>query len=92
MIVLTQSHMPSLKSSSIRTTISRPRWTSLSSVSCGSDDPKQPGFYLIMAMGSEQAGLDRRQGAIIRKAAVGRSVSNLQNALMSIRNALEHNQ
>ena len=23
----------------------------------GSDDPKQPGFYLIMAMGSEQAGL-----------------------------------
>jgi hypothetical protein len=58
----------------------------------GSDDPKQPGFYLIMAMGSEQAGLTGAKGAIIRKAAVGRSVSNLQNALMSIRNALERNQ
>ncbi len=58
----------------------------------GSDDPKQTGFYLIMAMGSEQAGLTGAKGAIIRKAAVGRSVSNLQNALMSIRNALERNQ
>ena len=55
----------------------------------GSDDPKQPGFYLIMAMGSEQAGLTGVKGSIVRKAAVGRSVSNLQGALTSIRNALE---
>jgi len=58
----------------------------------GSDDPKQPGFYLVMAMGSEQAGLTGLKGAIIRKAAVGRSVSNLQDALTTIRNTLEGNQ
>jgi hypothetical protein len=55
-----------------------------------SDKPNQPGFYLIMAMGSEQAGLTGVQGSIVRKAAVGRSVSNLQNALQTIKNALEH--
>ena len=55
----------------------------------GSDDSKQPGFYLIMAMGSEQAGLTGPKGSIVRKVAVGRSVSNLQNALRSIRNTLE---
>jgi hypothetical protein len=37
----------------------------------GSDDPKQPGFYLIMAMGSEQAGLTGVKGSIVRKAAGG---------------------
>jgi len=58
----------------------------------GSDELKQPGFYLIMAMGSEQAGLTGAKGAIIRKAAVGRSVSNLQKGLTAIRNALEGNQ
>ena len=58
----------------------------------GSDHQKQPGFYLIMAMGSEQAGLTGVKGSIVRKAAVGRSVSNLQNALTSIRNTLEGNQ
>jgi hypothetical protein len=52
-------------------------------------DPKQPGFYLIMAMGSEQAGLTGVQGSIVRKAAVGRSVSNLQNALKTIKTTLE---
>jgi hypothetical protein len=55
----------------------------------GSDDPKQPGFYLITAMGSEQAGLSGPNGSIVRKAAVGRSVSNLRNALTTIRNTLE---
>ena len=55
------------------------------------DDPKQPGFYLIMAMGSEQAGLTGAKGSIVRKAAVGRSVSHLQNALTNIRTALESN-
>lgn len=53
---------------------------------------KQPGFYLIMAMGSEQAGLTGAKGSVVRKAAVGRSVSNLENALRSIRNTLETNQ
>jgi hypothetical protein len=55
----------------------------------GSDDSKQSGFYLIMAMGSEQAGLTGVKGSIVRKAAVGRSVSNLQNALTTIRDTLE---
>jgi hypothetical protein len=58
----------------------------------GSDDPKQPGFYLIMAMGSEQAGLTGVKGSIVRKTAVGRSVSNLENALTSVKNTLESNQ
>jgi hypothetical protein len=55
----------------------------------GSDDPKQPGFYLIMAMGSEQTGLTGAKGSIVRKAAVGRSVSNLKEALTTIKNTLE---
>jgi hypothetical protein len=58
----------------------------------GSDDSKQPGFYLIMAMGSEQAGLTGIKGSIVRKTAVGRSVSNLQNALKNIKTTLEGNQ
>jgi len=55
----------------------------------GSDDPKQPGFYLIMAMGSEQAGLTGVKGSIVRKTAVGRSVSNLQSSLVTIKDTLE---
>jgi hypothetical protein len=55
----------------------------------GNDDPKKSGFYLIMAMGSEQAGLAGPKGSIVRKAAVGRSISNLQNSLTAIRNTLE---
>src|SRR5271165_1391565 len=55
----------------------------------GSDDTKQPGFYLIMAMGSEQAGLTGPKGSIVRKVAVGRSVSNLKETLTSIKNTLE---
>ena len=55
----------------------------------GADGPANPGFYLIMVMGSEQAGLTGLKGSIVRKAAVGRSVSNLQNALTSIRKTLE---
>jgi hypothetical protein len=58
----------------------------------GSDDPKQPGFYLIMSMGSEQAGLTGAKGSVIRKAAVGRSVSHLQKALTAIKSMLEANQ
>src|SRR5271157_5953178 len=55
----------------------------------GNDDPKQPGFYLIMAMGSEQTGLTGVKGSIVRKTAVGRSVSNLNDALTTIKNTLE---
>jgi hypothetical protein len=58
----------------------------------GSDDSKQPGFYLIMAMGSEQAGLTGVKGSIVRKTAVGRSVSNLQDALRNIKTTLEGKQ
>ena len=55
----------------------------------GSDDTNQPGFYLIMALGSEQAGLSGPRGSIVRKVAVGRSVSNLKETLTSIKNTLE---
>jgi hypothetical protein len=57
-----------------------------------SDDSKRPGFYLIMAMGSEQAGLSGVKGSIVRKTAVGRSVSNLKNALTNIKTTLESDQ
>jgi hypothetical protein len=53
------------------------------------DDSKIPGFYLIMLMGSEQAGLTGVKGSIVRKTAVGRSVSNLKNGLQTIKNTLE---
>jgi hypothetical protein len=58
----------------------------------GTDGSKRPGFYLIMAMGSEQAGLTGVKGSIVRKTAVGRSVSNLQNALANIKTTLEGKQ
>jgi hypothetical protein len=54
-----------------------------------SEDLTNPGFYLIMAMGSEQAGLTGLKGSIVRKAAVGRSVSSLRNALTTVKNTLE---
>jgi len=57
-----------------------------------SDHSKQPGFYLIMTMGSEQAGLTGAKGSVIRKTAVGRSVTNLQKSLTAIKNTLEGNQ
>ena len=56
------------------------------------DDSAHPGFYLIMAMGSEQAGLTGVKGTMIRKAVVGRSVASLQETLANIRDALEHEQ
>ena len=58
----------------------------------GSDGSAKPGFYLIMAMGSEQAGLTGPKGEIVRKVAVGRSVSSLHNALTTIKNTLEGSQ
>ena len=58
----------------------------------GTDDSRQPGFYLIRSMGSEQAGLTGPKGSIVRKEAVGRSVSNLRKALTTIKNTLETKQ
>jgi len=55
----------------------------------GTDDKKQPGFYLIMVMGSEQAGLTGVKGSIVRKTAVGRSISNLKDVLTTIKSTLE---
>ena len=51
-------------------------------------DPQQPGFYLIMAMGSEQAGLTGSKGSIVRKVAVDRSASSLQKSLTASKNTL----
>ena len=55
----------------------------------GKGDPKQPGFYLVKALGSEQAGLSGFKGSIVRKVAVGKSVSGLQSSLAAIKSALE---
>jgi len=56
------------------------------------DSPSQPGFYLLMAEGSEQAGLTGLVGDIRRKVAVGDSVTALQQALTAIKQTLEKNQ
>jgi hypothetical protein len=53
------------------------------------NSPRDSGFVLIMLAGSEQAGLTGPKGSILRKIAVGRSVSNIQDALTSIKNALD---
>jgi len=53
------------------------------------NDPKQPGFYLIKALGSEQAGLTGAKGSIVRKAAVSRAVSNLEKGLVAIRDTIQ---
>jgi hypothetical protein len=69
--------------------------TALDLTFCVSDtaaDPKQPGFYLIMAMGSEQEGLTGIKGSIVRKVAVGRSASSLEKSLTVIKSTLEQNQ
>jgi hypothetical protein len=57
-----------------------------------SDDPKPAGFYLIKALGSEQAGLTGFKGSIVRKVAVGRSASSLEKSLAAIKNILEGKQ
>jgi hypothetical protein len=57
-----------------------------------SSKPGQPGFYLIKAMGSEQAGLTGFKGSIVRRVAVDRSASSLQKSLVAIKTALESGQ
>jgi hypothetical protein len=53
------------------------------------DDSSGHGIDLIMAMGSEQAGLTGFKGSIVRKVAVDRSASSLQKSLMAIKDTLE---
>jgi hypothetical protein len=55
-----------------------------------SSDPGKPGFYLVKVMGSEQAGLTGMKGSIVRKVAVGRSVSSLEKSLAVIKTTLEN--
>lgn len=56
----------------------------------GSDNPKQPGFFLVHVMGSEQAGLTGFKGSIVRHVAVSHSVTDMQTSLTAAKNALEH--
>jgi hypothetical protein len=56
---------------------------------CIRGEEKDSGFYLVMLMGSEQDGLTGIKGSIVRKTAVGRSVSNLREALQHIKETLE---
>jgi len=58
----------------------------------GRDNFRHPGFYLIVAMGSEMSALAGLKGEVIRKVAVGRSASDLQAALTNVRNVLERAQ
>jgi hypothetical protein len=55
-----------------------------------SRDPKKPGFYLLGAMGSEQAGLTYFKGSIVRRSAVGRSVNALEISMATIKATLEN--
>ena len=55
--------MPLPRSSSIRATIQVA--LDLSLCICGSEDLTKPGSYLIMAMGSLQAGLTGLKGSIV---------------------------
>jgi hypothetical protein len=73
----------------IQAIISRPLWTSRFCVRSSDYDPARLGFYLIKAMGSEQAGLTGVKGSVVRKAAVDRPVSSLRNVLAAARNAVE---
>jgi len=63
--------------------------TSLDLSVCVRDEPKQAGFYLIKALGSEQGGLTGPKGSIVRKSAVSRSVSNLEKGLAAIKSTIE---
>lgn len=50
--------------------------------------PAKDGFYSMM-VGSEQTGLTGLKGLIIRRVAVDRSVTDLQDSLRTVRDALE---
>ena len=53
------------------------------------EDPDEPGFYLITLKGSQQAGLTGFKGSIVRKVAVDKTRSSLERALVSIKQKLE---
>jgi hypothetical protein len=55
----------------------------------GTEDPKQPGFYLIEILGSEQTGLTGLTGSIVRKVAVDRSTASVRDTLMTVKDTLE---
>jgi hypothetical protein len=52
-------------------------------------NPQERGFYLVMALASEQKGLSGFKGSVVRDAAVGRSLDRLKNSLVFIKNQLE---
>ncbi len=58
---------------------------------CAKDSsrPDEEGFYLVTVKASRQAGLTGPQGSIIRRTAVSRTRSSLQNSLMHIKQVLE---
>jgi hypothetical protein len=47
------------------------------------------GFYLITVKGSQQAGLTGMKGSIVRKVAVGKSRSSVENTLTALKQKLE---
>jgi hypothetical protein len=53
------------------------------------ESSKGDGFFLISLLGSEQSGLTGVKGSVVRKVAVGRSTSNLQDALSAVKTALD---
>jgi hypothetical protein len=53
------------------------------------DNPQGPGFYLITLKGSKQAGLTGLKGGIVRKVAVDKTRSSLEQALETIKQRLE---
>jgi hypothetical protein len=56
-----------------------------------SDDPKQSGFYLVRAMGCEQAMLTGGfKRSMERRIAISHSVSDLQRTLAHVKDVLEH--
>jgi hypothetical protein len=58
----------------------------------GGNDLQNGGFYLVKVEASEQAGLTGVKGSIVRKVAVGKTVSSLQSSLAAIKSALEQSQ
>lgn len=58
---------------------------------CAKDStrPDAKGFYLITVKGSRQAGLTGPKGSIVRKTAVSRTRSSLENSLTHIKTVLE---
>jgi hypothetical protein len=52
-------------------------------------DAQRPGFYIITVKGSKQAGLTGLKGSIVRKVAVDKTRSSLEQVLVTIKQKLE---